>query len=140
MIFLVLSTVRRSLLNLFVILLWVLLMTELVFANEEAPSTNQNQTDGGETATNEESYQYQEVNPADVILYPSLILTLGVFVFYLLSRYFHYFPYTAVMFILGTFIGIGVDYGTGDNYIHKTVIDWQKINRYDGQGFHCLVN
>jgi Sodium/hydrogen exchanger family len=51
----------------------------------------------------EEEY---EVEPAYAVLYPWFILAMGVLSYYTISRYAPWMPYTAVMFGLGTIIGV----------------------------------
>ena len=46
--------------------------------------------------------------PAFGVLYPTLIITFGLIVYYLISRAFKILPYTGIMFLLGTVIGLGV--------------------------------
>jgi NhaP-type Na+/H+ or K+/H+ antiporter len=119
--------------HLLTLLTWIcFLTTSQQFASaaeEEQPaSTTSEQQSEEPNPEGEESYHDEEAEPADAVLYPSFILTLGVFVFFFLSRYLHYLPYTAVMFILGTFIGLGVSLGDKDSHVHRTVVEWQNIN------------
>ncbi|KAG7342271.1 cyclic nucleotide-binding protein [Nitzschia inconspicua] len=103
----------------------VLLLARCSFAEqEEETHSSGNSTEAAE----EGNYHEEEIEPAEAVLYPSFILTLGIFIFYLLSRYLHFLPYTAIMFILGTLIGLGVSLGVRDSHIHRTVVDWQNIN------------
>lgn len=109
----------------FALLVGILLFAQACFAAEEETSAHST----AETLDGalEESY-HEEIEPAYAVLYPSFILTLGVFIFYLLTRYLHFLPYTAVMFILGTLIGLGVSLGSRDSHVHQTVVEWQNIN------------
>ena len=76
----------------------------------------------------------EELAPAHAVLFPSLILTLGVLVYYFLSRYLHCLPYTAVMFLLGTIMGLVsaseklLIPGKDEYYMHDTLFAWQSIN------------
>jgi len=73
-------------------------------------------------------------HPAHACLLPSFILTLGVTVYYVLSRYLHFLPYTAIMFLLGTIMGIisatevAVTLNNEENFMHDTIFAWQNIN------------
>eukprot|EP00536_Pseudo-nitzschia_multiseries_P009374 jgi/Psemu1/258075/estExt_Genewise1Plus.C_2600019 len=74
------------------------------------------------------------LHPAHAVLYPPFILTLGVMVYYCLSRYLHWLPYTAVMFLLGVIMGIVaaaetiLNTNSSTNYMHDTLFAWQGIN------------
>ena len=48
----------------------------------------------------------EELEPALAVLFPSFTLTLGVIVFFVLSRFAPRLPYTAVMFLLLSLIHI----------------------------------
>ena len=75
-----------------------------------------------------------ESHPYYAVLFPSFILTLGVVVYYILSRYLHFLPYTAIMFLLGTILGIASEYDIFDysgkefTYMAGTLDAWQNIN------------
>lgn len=75
-----------------------------------------------------------ESHPYYAVLFPSFILTLGVVVYYILSRYLHFLPYTAIMFLLGTILGIASEYDIFDysgkefTYMDGTLDAWQNIN------------
>jgi NhaP-type Na+/H+ or K+/H+ antiporter len=119
----------------FLVFLWMAVSIQNVaFANEEnatnstavvsdaSPTEHHPQVDDHETA------EEHAEEPAFTVLYPSFVMTLGVFTFYLLSRYLHFFPYTAVMFILGTLIGVGVSLGSHETHVSESVKAWQNIN------------
>mmetsp|Transcript_11771 Transcript_11771/g.28178 ORF Transcript_11771/g.28178 Transcript_11771/m.28178 type:complete len:439 (-) Transcript_11771:1572-2888(-) len=72
---------------------------------------------------------YEDDEPAFGVLYPTLIVTFGVIVYYLISRVFKILPYTGIMFLLGTIIGLAVAANDDrSNHIHETVMRWQNIN------------
>jgi hypothetical protein len=89
--------------------------------------------EGGEMgeAIDEEGH---ESHPYYAVLFPSFILTLGVVVYYILSRYLHFLPYTAIMFLLGTIMGIISEYhildysGKEYAYMDGTLAAWRNIN------------
>jgi uncharacterized membrane protein len=100
-------------------------------------STNHSSTaesGGGDTAGGEaESEHEEELEEPYAVLYPSLILVLGTMIFYMLTRFVAFLPYTASMFLLGTFIGLGVSWNEyanprNENHIHQSVVLWQGIN------------
>ncbi|CAJ1969546.1 unnamed protein product [Cylindrotheca closterium] len=66
--------------------------------------------------------------PPYAVLFPSFTVTLGVFVFYILSRYAKALPYTAVMFLLGTIMGIVVEIGDFKDHIDQGIRLWIGIN------------
>lgn len=88
--------------------------------------------------------QDEEIEPAAVtqVLFPWFSNILGVISFYLLARYLHIFPYTAVMFILGTCMGVGnsrlhiiiVEDDDNNNtssssqQLHASLALWENIN------------
>jgi hypothetical protein len=122
-----------------VTLFLLLLVTTLTLANEEATTTattegetensgSDAETSGAEEESSSGSLEEELAEPAYAVLYPSFITTLGVLVFFTLSRFIHFLPYTAVMFIFGTLIGIAVAVNYKDTHIHQTVVEWQDIN------------
>jgi hypothetical protein len=82
-------------------------------------------------ATDEEGHVS---HPAHAVLFPSFILVIGVVVYYILSRFLHFLPYTAIMFLLGTVMGIFSASDVlkfsdkGEHYMHDTLFAWQNIN------------
>ena len=83
-------------------------------------------------ATEESSFYDDEesthVEPAYAILFPSFTLTLGVIIFYILSRYAKALPYTAIMFLLGTIMGIVAASVDHQNHVTRTIRLWQQID------------
>jgi len=63
------------------------------------------------------------------ILYPWFVSLLSVFIYYILTRYVHGVPYTAVLFLLGTFMGVGIAYreGSHDQLTTSTAM-WDNID------------
>lgn len=62
------------------------------------------------------------------ILFPWFANILGVICFYLLARYCHMLPYTAVMFCLGTCMGVGFARLDGSSQLHESLAVWQSID------------
>jgi len=105
---------------------WIaLVFTYLVFFAEN--SLGEHTEESGTT-----SHEEEHVHPAHAVLFPSFVLTLGVLVYYVLSRYLHFLPYTAVMFLLGTIMGLvaATHYKNGrdGSYMNDTLIAWQNID------------
>jgi len=59
-------------------------------------------------ATTEEEHEHGHHEPGHACLFPSLILMVGLVVYYIISRYLPMLPYTAVMFLIGTAIGVTI--------------------------------
>lgn len=84
------------------------------------------ENDGSNTnsAENEE-----HIEPAYAVLFPSFTLTLGVVVFFILSRYLKALPYTAVMFLLGTIMGISAELiQYSEDHITESIRLWIPID------------
>lgn len=62
------------------------------------------------------------------ILFPWFTQLLGVCVFFIASRYISIFPYTAVMFLLGTCMGIGVNRLDNVDQLSASIRIWESIN------------
>ncbi|KAL3944882.1 MAG: hypothetical protein SGBAC_001026 [Bacillariaceae sp.] len=66
--------------------------------------------------------------PPHAVVFPSFSITLGVMVFYVLSRYAKALPYTAVMFLLGTIMGVAVELGNFTDHLDQGIRLWIGIN------------
>jgi len=97
------------------LLLLLLLLLSLTRASETS----------ADTLTNADE---EHSEPGHAVLFPSFALTLGVLVFYLLARYAHALPYTAIMFLLGTLMGIGVELLDGTNHVSESIRLWIPID------------
>lgn len=118
--------IRLSCVEVMSIRLWFMLVSLIAFSRA-ASEEGHNTTDG--TESEETEHEAAHLAPYSV-LFPFLIMTFGVMTYYLLSRYMHALPYTAVMFLMGTIIGLGVEsrLGLTDNNIHVTSELWSNIN------------
>jgi len=67
-------------------------------------------------------------HPAHAVLFAPFSVTLGVGVFFLLSRYCSALPYTAVMFLLGTVMGVGVVVVGGQDHVSESLYLWINID------------
>lgn len=107
-----------------ILLVWVFLFTKGVLGEGEVTEES-----GAEDAHAEEI-----IHPAHAVLYPSFVLTLGVIVYYFLSRFLHGLQYTAIMFLSGVIMGIVSSIelflrpDKHEYYMHDTLFAWQGIN------------
>eukprot|EP00804_Cyclotella_cryptica_P028004 CCRYP_003873-RA/>CCRYP_003873-RA protein AED:0.08 eAED:0.08 QI:1873/1/0.87/1/0.85/0.75/8/36/800 len=69
----------------------------------------------------------EEVESPLVVLFPWFAVFLGVVVYYVLSRYAHGLPYTAVMFITGAMMGYSALHAAGNGIVDSTRL-WLGIN------------
>ena len=84
------ALVKRNFILLLSLLLTLLCRYDV--GAEEIFNVDDDEHDGGEGE--------EEVEPAYAVLFPSFTLTIGVIIFYLLSRYAKALPYTGVMFLV----------------------------------------
>lgn len=109
---------------------WILLWITVMFL----PSVVASEASTGEdplvnTGTGgEEEGEGHNIPPAHAVLFPAFCLTLGVAVFYFLSRYLQALPYTAVMFLIGTLMGIGAALSHDDNQLSESIQLWVEID------------
>jgi heme O synthase-like polyprenyltransferase len=70
-----------------------------------------------------------ESEPVHAILFPWFMQALGLVAFFLITRYAKFLPYTAVIFVLGTFIGAGTARLQGHNQLADSVVNyWVNID------------
>ena len=80
-------------------------------------------------AAAEDHAEGDHTHPVYALLFPWLMQILGVFAFLMLTRYCHWFPYTAFMFVLGTFMGVGTARLDKDNQLAESMqIFWIPID------------
>lgn len=139
-----------SLLGWLTVLLWLSLLTsaqegaeEHLLGSNESTSTNainggshenttEGTTHGGEEAEGGGIYEdfavHHETDPGHAVLFPSFCLVIGVMIFYVLSRHIKALPYTAVMFFIGTLMGIGASLLDRDDQLNESIRLWVTIN------------
>ena len=109
----------------------MLLMMLVSLVAQVAGST---EVEAFEEAHEGESNVEESAHPSHSVLYASMVLTIGVVVYYTLSRFLHWVPYTAMMFLLGTIMGllaasrILLFEGVHEHYVHDTLDAWQDID------------
>lgn len=113
------------------IILWLAAVMRAAAEDDEgtqgSPSpSNQLLLNNNDTSDDDEVTQTQ---PAYAILFPSFTLILGVVVFLVLSRFLQALPYTAVMFLLGTLMGMAAEIlQTTTNHVNESLQLWSNID------------
>ena len=100
----------------------------LVDAAEEEEQEESDLSPHSSTGAPEHETQETEIRSTYAILFPWFAQILGVFAYFLLSRYAHALPYTAVMFIIGLIIGIAEYRHDDNNAIHESTASWLTLN------------
>ncbi len=59
----------------------------------------------GEVQTKVKYYPPKPIKPYHALLFPFFVMACSLVIFYVLTRYLHFIPYTAVLFLLGTVMG-----------------------------------
>lgn len=77
---------------------------------------------------NEEELLEEESEPSTAILFPWFSEILGVLVFFAMTRFLRTLPYTAIMFIIGTLMGVGAARLMNDNLLTESIFQWGHIN------------
>ena len=74
---------------------------------------------------NDKAQQEELAEPAVAILFPWFVLAISFFIYYLLSRYARWLPYTAMCFLLGTIVGVANQHLTDSSHLlHESIHDW----------------
>ena len=71
---------------------------------------------------------HHEVHGHYAMLFPWFVMALGLVTFFLLTRYCHWFPYTASMFLLGIFMGVGVVSLPPSDQLSYSIKMWKNID------------
>ena len=66
----------------------------------------------------------EDAEPVEATLFPWFVQALGIVAFFLLTRYMNWLPYTAVMFILGTFMGAATVRLQNENQLNSSILDF----------------
>lgn len=100
-----------------------------VYASETTEGgQNSTEAEGQGNGESEEEILSDEERAVYAVLFPWFCEIIGVFVYYVISRYISAIPYTAIMFIVGTFIGLAVSRGDEDkNAITYSAATWIDI-------------
>lgn len=81
----------------------------------------------------EKNEAVEESAPYYALLFPSFITGVGLLVFYIVTRYIHVIPYTAILFLIGTIMGIALSaYERNDHFpedqLNQSILMWDNIN------------
>ena len=69
----------------------------------------------------------EEVDPY-AVLFPWFVMAIGTMVYFVTSRYFNTIPYTAIMFLIGTLMGIGASLSGRTDQLTISMSLWSDIN------------
>ena len=67
-------------------------------------------------------------HPVYAVLFPWFAEVIGVCTFFILSRYLHFLPFTAVMFLIGTFMGVAAVNLCTEEQLQQSVRMWANID------------
>ena len=76
----------------------------------------------------EEGGDHHEAHEVYAVIFPWFIQAIGILVYFLLTRYFHAVPYTAVMFLTGIFMGVGGELRDDTNILGQSIQLWTGID------------
>ncbi len=121
------SLVSRA--SLFLFLLWQLVCLDFALSAETAVDTEATMDLAANTSeTEHHDEEEEEEEPAFAVLFAPFTMTIGTLVFFVLSRYLKALPYTAVMFLVGTLMGITSSLSGHISHLSETVDMWVSIN------------
>jgi NhaP-type Na+/H+ or K+/H+ antiporter len=85
--------------------------------------------------TEEEEEVEEEIEQVYAVLMPWFVQAVGVVVFYMLTRHFHAVPYTAVLFVTGTVMGVGAVRSGFSDQLTLSISQWTNI---DSEVLFCV--
>ena len=92
----------------------------------EEEETHGSATGDGEHG--EEGSDHHEAHEVYAVIFPWFIQAIGILVYFLLTRYVHAVPYTAVMFLTGIFMGVGGELRDDTNILGQSIQLWTGID------------
>lgn len=113
------------------LLLWLALLPNLllVLGSEHDGTTTDSSNASTTTSDAIDVFDELDTGPEQAVLFPSFTITIGLIVFWLLTRYLSVLPYTAVMFLLGTLMGLGTVLNENwDDFLDQSLRQWVNIN------------
>ena len=96
----------------------------MAHGNTNGTAHNSEESIVEELAEHEDAHGHGAVH---AVLFPWFAQTIGIFVYYFLSRFAHALPYTAVMFVMGFAMGFNVVHQDGLNILDESMITWMAI-------------
>ncbi len=112
----------------------ILMMLVLLLAEVDSVEAEVSEVEFSGVSQEGEDHLERGIHPSHSVLYPSLVLTIGVAVYYTLSRFLHWLPYTAIMFLMGTIMGLLASSeillvpGKHYYYVNDALNAWQDID------------
>lgn len=91
-------------------------------------STTSHSTSASEASGHEEGGHDSHSHVYYAILFPWFIISTGIVVFYFITRFCHFVPYTAVLFLIGTLMGIGITNSPLNDQLTASIKMWENIN------------
>jgi NhaP-type Na+/H+ or K+/H+ antiporter len=89
-----------------------------------------------ETETDEHTEEEEdETEQVYAVLVPWFVQAVGIVVFYMLTRHFHAVPYTAVLFVTGTVMGVGAVRSGFSDQLTLSISQWTYI---DAEVLFCV--
>ena len=82
----------------------------------------------GEGEHGEEGGDHHEAHEVYAVIFPWFIQAIGILVYFLLTRYVHAVPYTAVLFIVGILMGVGGELRGDTNILGQSIQLWTGID------------
>lgn len=113
---------------------FTMLLMMLVLLVAQVAAAGLTELEAFEEAHGGENNVEESVHPSHSVLYASLVLTIGIVVYYTLSRFLHWIPYTAMMFLLGAIMGlisasrVLTLVSVKEHYLQDTLFAWQDID------------
>ena len=80
------------------------------------------------TGEGEHGDDHHESHEVYAVIFPWFIQAVGILVYFLLTRYVHAIPYTAVMFLTGIFMGVGGELRNDSNILGQSIQLWTEID------------
>jgi NhaP-type Na+/H+ or K+/H+ antiporter len=84
--------------------------------------------DTTEAADSESEIETEGIEVVYAVLMPWFVQAVGVVVFYILTRHVHAVPYTCVLFVTGTLMGVGAVRTGNSDQLTESVTLWTNIN------------
>lgn len=82
----------------------------------------------GEGQHGEDGDDHHEAHEVYAVIFPWFIQAIGILVYFLLTRYVHAVPYTAVLFIVGILMGVGGELRGDANVLGQSIQLWTGID------------